>query len=113
MSQSKYRGDPQWLVSLVNRDGSSCWYCGVQLAMSKDMIFNPRSKAFFSPDGMETPTRDHQNPRSRGGSNRNHNLVLACQTCNLAKRAMTVAEYRTKLEHELNKRVVFAGEVTA
>jgi 5-methylcytosine-specific restriction endonuclease McrA len=36
---------------------------------------------------------DHQLPRSRGGSNRVSNLVLACHDCNLAKGNQTAAEF--------------------
>jgi len=36
---------------------------------------------------------DHQLPRSRGGSNRVSNLVLACHDCNLAKGNRTAAEF--------------------
>jgi len=36
---------------------------------------------------------DHQIPRSRGGSNRVSNLVLSCQSCNLAKGNRTAREF--------------------
>ena len=36
---------------------------------------------------------DHQVPRSRGGSNRTSNLVLACHECNGAKGDQTAAEF--------------------
>jgi 5-methylcytosine-specific restriction endonuclease McrA len=36
---------------------------------------------------------DHQVPRSRGGSNRASNLVLACHACNQAKAGKTAAEF--------------------
>jgi 5-methylcytosine-specific restriction endonuclease McrA len=36
---------------------------------------------------------DHQVPRSRGGSNRASNLVLACHACNQAKGNQTAAEF--------------------
>ena len=46
----------------------------------------------------ETATRDHDIPRSRGGLNHPSNIVLACSTCNGAKKDMTGAEFRTFLE---------------
>jgi 5-methylcytosine-specific restriction endonuclease McrA len=36
---------------------------------------------------------DHQVPRSRGGSNRTSNLVLACHACNAAKGDQTAIEF--------------------
>lgn len=38
-------------------------------------------------------TLDHVVPRSRGGTNRLKNLVLACATCNHRKGSLTVLEY--------------------
>ena len=36
---------------------------------------------------------DHIVPRSRGGSNKEHNLGLACATCNISKRDMLITEW--------------------
>lgn len=36
---------------------------------------------------------DHQIPRSRGGSSRASNLVLACHACNMAKANKTAVEF--------------------
>ena len=106
----KYREDPQWLVALINRDGPNCWYCGAQIARSADMILCDDGASYRAPDGMQSPTRDHLVPRSRRGSNRKHNLVLACAPCNVAKGARTLDEYRSVLEEKRHERVKFFGE---
>lgn len=108
-----YRDDPQWLIALANRDGAQCWYCGIPLARKADMVRCDQSDAYMVPEGMGSPTRDHCTPRSRGGSNKKHNLVLACHRCNCRKANRTVEEYRAALEATERRRVVFAGEVTA
>ena len=51
------------LYALVKRDGTSCFWCGVQ-----------------TQDGALT--LDHLVPVSKGGSHHLSNLVLACQRCN-------------------------------
>lgn len=38
-------------------------------------------------------TLDHLTPKSRGGTAKKSNIVLACRTCNNAKADMTLAEF--------------------
>lgn len=64
---------PKWLKKEIReRDGNTCWYCGVR---------------------VRNGHIDHKNPRSRGGSNRRNNLVLACVPCNLSKNNLTAREF--------------------
>lgn len=54
---------------------------------------------------------DHIHPRSRGGSNRISNLVLACHACNAAKGNQTAAEFghpqiQTQAQHPLRDAAV-------
>jgi 5-methylcytosine-specific restriction endonuclease McrA len=51
---------------IVERDGTSCVYCGADLT-------------------GPTITIDHLTPLARGGSSGLANLVLACEGCNVAK----------------------------
>lgn len=52
--------------SLMRRDGSWCWWCGVPLTKGNS-------------------TADHVLPKSKGGNGRRRNLVLCCYSCNQAK----------------------------
>jgi 5-methylcytosine-specific restriction endonuclease McrA len=54
-----------------------CWYCGCDL------------------DPFLTFQVDHLHPVSRGGGNDLHNLVPACRSCNSAKHARTIDEFRS------------------
>lgn len=73
----------------------------------------------------EELTVDHAHPSSRGGQNRDENLLPACEYCNNLKASQTVAEFRKTakvrlirwaMEHgyyagDLSRiRVVFFGE---
>lgn len=54
---------PQWLkVKLLNQSNRCCW-CGATLT-------------------LRTATWEHRVPLSKGGTNDEHNLVLACAKCN-------------------------------
>lgn len=75
-----------------------CWYCGLHIAP-------------FSNWEIE-----HQQPRSRGGSDHLSNLVPACRACNRAKGTMNVDEFRefllmkfsvalTKADYEISDRL--------
>ncbi len=55
------------------RDGFACQYCGCRVS-------------------MRTGTRDHVQPRSRGGRDSLSNVVTACAPCNTRKDARTPAE---------------------
>ena len=70
--------------------GPQCWYCGTDEA--------PRWH------------REHQTPRSRGGSEPT-NVVVSCEPCNLSKGTLTVEEFRLKRQREQGGgAVVFFGE---
>ncbi len=51
------------------RDGGHCYHCGKDLKINQVNI-------------------DHYNPKSKGGSNDDFNLVLSCRKCNKYKRSM-------------------------
>ncbi len=55
------------------RDGFACQYCGARLSLL-------------------TGTRDHVQPRSRGGPDTLANVVAACRSCNARKDARTPQE---------------------
>jgi 5-methylcytosine-specific restriction endonuclease McrA len=52
-----------------------CFYCGKPLSRQRK-------------------TRDHIQPRSRGGSNAPRNVVDACRPCNNLKGCLTLEEFR-------------------
>lgn len=68
---------PQWRIAkakrfaIYARDGHACVYCGAADALSLD----------------------HVVPRSKGGSDSEHNLVTACQPCNSSKRDRDLSEW--------------------
>ncbi|SFC95475.1 HNH endonuclease [Thiohalospira halophila DSM 15071] len=63
---------------LLHRHGHTCAYCQGE---SRDPVLEV----------------EHVHPRSRGGSNRVANLVIACQTCNTAKGNRTPGEWAVAL----------------
>jgi hypothetical protein len=63
----------------------NCFYC--KTAFSWD---DPESDAY--------PTREHKQPKSKGGSNHGGNVTLACKRCNGEKGDMTVVEFRKYME---------------
>jgi 5-methylcytosine-specific restriction endonuclease McrA len=70
-------------LRLARRHGNICSYCGVPLTEPDD-------------EGRPRPTTrtlDHYHPRSRGGTNRLVNLVLACVRCNEAKGSQLPLEF--------------------
>lgn len=70
---------PSRVSKLAERDGWECHYCGAPLGWGHPLVTAPQV--------------EHRIPRSRGGSNRLGNLVLACQPCNSAKGTMTDEEF--------------------
>ena len=73
-------GDPakaeNALRKAVARYGGRCFYCDPAKPETSDLSI------------------DHVEPRSRGGSEHLHNLVLACRKCNHAKGAKTIEAFR-------------------
>ncbi|SRR6266702_3858748 len=63
----------------------NCFYC--QCAFNTS---DPTSDAY--------PTREHKQPKSRGGARTGSNVTRACKRCNNEKGDMTVKEYREYLE---------------
>lgn len=68
----------------ISRGRRRCYYC--QCAFDWD---DPSSEFY--------PTKEHKQPRSKGGKN-GQNIVLACRPCNNEKGDMTVREFREYLE---------------
>lgn len=60
-----------------DRTGGKCWYCGHQCNPFRDFSV------------------DHAVPVSRGGLDTIENLVPSCVSCNFAKRALSLDEFRT------------------
>lgn len=70
------RNRPAILQQLIERDGSSCRYCGIHCE-SEDNL-----------------TIEHLIPKSRGGSNHLKNLAITCKACNNHKGSLDDDEYR-------------------
>ena len=78
-------------TKIFQKTGGYCYYCGFQL---KILTF----------------TVDHVIPKSKGGSDRNENLVPACQLCNTTKSNFYVEEFRDWLQIGLKQPICFFGE---
>ena len=82
LAQARRRGaegsytQEEWQAKLQEHD-NRCTYCGVDLE--------------------DSPTRDHDIPVSRGGTNYIDNIVPACRACNSTKNTKTGEEYREKI----------------
>ncbi|EKO3443743.1 HNH endonuclease [Vibrio fluvialis] len=68
------------LASIASKTNGKCFYCGEA--------------------GTEV---DHVIAKSRGGSNRISNLVMACRKCNGSKRQKTIEEFRIHIEVKNSK----------
>lgn len=97
-------------AALAARDGWSCAYCGHQLAHGtvgwQHRVLGPCPGGhrdvypcdagceggiiFTLLPGYRVPHADHVVPRAKGGRDHIDNRVLACDECNIAKRADTV-----------------------
>ena len=73
---------------LAARDGPACRWCGcLTVERSPD------------PDARDdTRTIDHLVPKSRGGSDEDHNHVIACWRCNADRGSLSVAEWLAVLD---------------
>lgn len=69
------------MAALIRRDETDgvwrCWYCRVEVAQLDTAEPIDWTKPY--------PEWDHVTPRSRGGSGRRGNAVVACQGCNVRK----------------------------
>lgn len=85
------------LSSIYSKTNGRCWYCGVEIPPFSDWQV------------------EHQQPRSRGGTNDIENLVPSCRACNVRKGRRTVEEYRRSLmvglEHRITEALEFAEEI--
>jgi 5-methylcytosine-specific restriction endonuclease McrA len=74
--------------------GGCCWYCGANLFPSESRAANggihPRSAS-----------RDHIVAKSKGGTRRPRNIVLACIDCNRRKAAREVSEFVALLKQPI------------
>jgi 5-methylcytosine-specific restriction endonuclease McrA len=66
---------------LLKKQRNQCHYCGQMVSRKYDTSHPLRA------------TLDHRIPRSRGGVNARHNLVIACYACNAAKANKTDVEF--------------------
>lgn len=81
--EKDYYQDPDRRLEILYRDNRACVYCTTELS-------------------EEAYVLDHLLPISKGGSNRKHNLVASCETCNSRKSSQEPIEflrenYRQKL----------------
>ena len=74
-SVSRRKRTPVKVMTIVERDGPGCWYCGE-----------------FKDIDPQNLTIEHMLDKSKGGGNHIHNLVMACKPCNQAVQNKSVAE---------------------
>jgi predicted molibdopterin-dependent oxidoreductase YjgC len=79
-----------------------CFYCGCEIYEAKD-IYNA-TDSNYPTEVAQMAAEDHVHPRSRGGSHKPENMVLACMICNSRKGDRTLEEYRKHLKHEQDER---------
>lgn len=90
------RKSPAQVARILAKSKGKCWYCGCQLT--------PHIQSHLSP----LPTAinlEHQIPKTKGGTNREENLVYSCQTCNSSKGGSTVEEYRLRLQRKADPEI--------
>jgi 5-methylcytosine-specific restriction endonuclease McrA len=75
---------PKVCLSIYERDGGRCHYCGTEIPRNSDWHI------------------DHKHPRSLGGSDAEDNLVLACAPCNLAKSDTPYDEFIASVMREMD-----------
>lgn len=71
-------GDVAWLRKVQD---DSCYYCGASIAGNAQV--------------------EHLQPLARGGSNGFRNIMLACPSCNVAKGALSEAQFWRQLRKQL------------
>ena len=81
--------------SLRRRDGDTCHWCEVGL----DFRGYDEGVPFDQLD--QRPTLDHYVPRTKGGSNKVKNLVLACDWCNQKRGHKSPNQFRQWLKRHL------------
>lgn len=94
---------------LWEKQEGCCWYCGCRVGGDHEYQHSKEGD-WLLPAGIAFAEIEHQNPRSRGGTNCADNLVLACIECNRGKEDRTVDEYRAWLESRCGEPVRFHGE---
>lgn len=82
VEESSYGTIKPMIQRLADRDGWTCKYCLRPLGWGHESV--------------TAPVIDHVVPKSRGGSDKPENLVLACWDCNTAKGARTPEQWRAK-----------------
>lgn len=75
---------PNSLAWLMMRDAGRCYWCGCRVEPPENNNGHQT---------VNTATREHLIPKTRGGGNLSENLVLACFGCNNLKDDMTGEEF--------------------
>jgi hypothetical protein len=68
--------------AILERDDYTCGYCGTK---PKKLYRRYNGGSYNWPREICVLHVDHMVPRSKGGSDHPHNLVTACEGCNLSK----------------------------
>lgn len=76
---------PEEWKNIVDNKNFSCYLCGTQLSIE------PKSENIV--------LIEHVIPMSRGGKNSADNVLPACIRCNVAKRDMTIEEFKQRAKH--------------
>ena len=74
----------RWGKTIAKRDGLICHYCGGKVFDVGPIIRHRGSLCGY--DCRTMATIDHIIPKSRGGTDVESNLVIACQSCNAKKK---------------------------
>lgn len=75
---------------IMGKSGGRCWYCGVELFETKR--YGPNDFPY-----EQEACIDHLVPKSRGGNNKETNLVPCCRSCNSSKNTLLLNEWRYRL----------------
>ena len=90
------------VISLAERDGWACHYCGHALSLpTLDYVDSDGFAHYSTPEGTKEPQIDHKLAKARGGTNSMDNLALSCPRCNCRKGARyTYEEFLTLMRQE-------------